>query len=78
MPQPDIGSRSCLGGGRRRAAARTGRPLGRMAACYICNNGGFAWHEYAHGLRPLGEPADYSGGRIERVDLATGTVERPL
>ena len=27
-------------------------------------------------LRPVGQAADYSGGRIERVDPATGAVER--
>lgn len=48
-------------------------PLGKI---YCCNNGGFAWHEEAGMLRPLGQAADYSGGRIEVVDLASGAVRR--
>ncbi|MGE4238825.1 SMP-30/gluconolactonase/LRE family protein [Ramlibacter sp.] len=52
-----------------------GAAIGPDGHCYICNNGGFAWHEDEHGLRPTHQPADYSGGRIERVDLKTGRVE---
>lgn len=55
-----------LGGGPNGAA------IGPDGAAYVCNNGGFLWHEDRHGLRPLGQAPDYSGGRIERVDLATG------
>lgn len=56
-----------LGGGPNGAA------IGPDGACYICNNGGFIWHESSTGLLfPGHEPADYSGGRIERVDLTTG------
>jgi len=55
-----------LGGGPNGAA------LGPDGAVYVCNNGGFRWHEDRHGLRPLGQAEDYSGGRIERVDLARG------
>src|ERR1700716_905158 len=53
-----------------------GAAIGPDGKCYICNNGGFSWHEDALGLRPTGQPEDYSGGRIERVDLVTGVVER--
>jgi gluconolactonase len=56
--------------------APNGAAIGPDGKCYICNNGGFSWHEDALGLRPTGQPEDYSGGRIERVDLATGVVER--
>jgi gluconolactonase len=53
-----------------------GAAIGPDGKCYVCNSGGFSWQEDELGLRPTGEPEDYSGGRIERVDLATGAVER--
>ena len=52
-----------------------GAALGPDNKVYICNNGGFEWHERGGLLFPGEQPADYSGGRIERVDLATGAVE---
>jgi len=53
-----------------------GAALGPDGRCYLCNNGGFQWRETPEGLLvPVGAPADYSGGRIERVDLATGRIE---
>lgn len=52
-----------------------GAAMGPDGKCYLCNNGGFQWHEDGDGLRPILQAADYSGGRIERVDLATGQVE---
>jgi len=52
-----------------------GAAIGPDGICYLCNNGGFAWHEDGQGLRPVLQAQDYSGGRIERVDLATGKVE---
>src|SRR6478735_1506943 len=59
-----------LGGGPNGAA------LGPDGACYVCNNGGFRWLEQADGyLRPTGIADDYTGGRIERVDLGSGRVE---
>lgn len=61
-----------LGGGPNGAA------LGPDGACYICNNGGFEWIERNGLLYPGDEPGDYSGGRIERVDLATGEITRLL
>ena len=51
-----------------------GAAMGPDGACYICNNGGFRWHEQNGVLRPMLQADDYSGGRIERVDLATGAV----
>ncbi|MEM9742761.1 MAG: SMP-30/gluconolactonase/LRE family protein [Pseudomonadota bacterium] len=58
-----------LGGGPNGAA------LGPDGRVYICNNGGFQWHERGGRLFPGDEPENYSTGRIERVDLATGAVE---
>jgi len=55
-----------LGGGPNGAA------LGPDGAVYVCNNGGLRFHEDKHGLRPTAQADDYSGGRIERVDLKTG------
>jgi gluconolactonase len=52
-----------------------GAAIGPDGKCYVCNNGGFQWHEDAQGLRPVLQAKDYSGGRIERVDLDTGQVE---
>jgi gluconolactonase len=54
-----------------------GAAIGPDGACYICNNGGLAWHTDPNGGRyPHGRAPDYAGGRIERVDLASGRVER--
>lgn len=66
--------------GRKSVLARTGggpngAAFGPDGHLYVCNNGGFAWAEVDGGLRPAGQPADYSGGRIERVNIATGKVE---
>ncbi|MFW6093872.1 MAG: SMP-30/gluconolactonase/LRE family protein [Pseudomonadota bacterium] len=58
-----------LGGGPNGAA------LGPDGAIYVCNNGGFAWGDHDGGLVPVGTPEDYSGGRIERVELDTGRVD---
>jgi gluconolactonase len=53
-----------------------GAAIGPDGKVYICNNGGFRWHQHPQaGLFPTGQPTDYSGGRIERVDLATGRIE---
>ena len=52
-----------------------GAAIGPDGKCYVCNNGGFEWQEEAQGRRPIGQAKDYSGGRIERVDLTSGEVE---
>jgi len=60
-----------LGGGPNGAA------IGPDGAVYVCNNGGFEYTTEADGcFRPTGQAHDYAGGRIERVDLATGSFER--
>jgi gluconolactonase len=53
-----------------------GLAIGPDGKLYCCNNGGFEYLEHPSGLLiPHGQPRDYSGGRIERIDLATGAVE---
>ncbi len=51
-----------------------GLALGPDGAFYVCNNGGFAWRLEAGMLRPVAQASDYAGGRIERIDPATGAV----
>lgn len=58
-----------LGGGPNGAA------IGPDGLCYVCNNGGFHYHNINGMLIPGDMAEDYSGGRIERVDLATGKSE---
>lgn len=55
-----------------------GAAIGPDGALWICNNGGFKYHERNGLLIPGNCPDDYSGGRIERIDLSTGKVERVL
>lgn len=57
------------------SGAPNGLALGARGMLYVCNNGGFSWHDEPGMLRPTGQSADYSGGRIERIDPATGAVE---
>jgi gluconolactonase len=52
-----------------------GMAIGPGGAFYVCNNGGFGWRREQGLLRPVIQASDYSGGRIERVDPATGKVE---
>ena len=51
-----------------------GLAVGPDGAYYVCNNGGFTWHEREGVLRPGYQPPDYTSGRIERVDPATGAI----
>ena len=51
-----------------------GAALGPDGALYVCNNGGFEWSEVDGLLVPGHQAHDYSGGSIQRVDLATGDV----
>ncbi len=59
-----------LGGGPNGAA------LGPDGAVYVCNNGGFEWRCVNGLLFPGKAAADYTTGRIERVDLGSGAFER--
>ena len=52
-----------------------GLAIGPDGKLYCCNNGGFHYVESKGMLAPHGIAPDYSGGRIERIDLATGAVE---
>jgi gluconolactonase len=52
-----------------------GLAVGPDGKLYCCNNGGFDWNEAGGYLAPHGIAPDYSGGRIERIDIATGAVE---
>lgn len=52
-----------LGGGPNGAA------IGPDGATYVCNNGGFEWHQRGELTAPGQQPADYIGGRIQRVVL---------
>ena len=56
-----------------------GAAIGPDGACYVANNGGFAWHDVGGGmLMPVdpttgaSDPPGYEGGWIDRVDLMTG------
>lgn len=54
-----------------------GAAIGPDGAAYVCNSGGFASTDLGWLLLPQGphhetEPDDYIGGRVQRVDLATG------
>ena len=52
-----------------------GLALGPDGKLYCCNNGGFDYMEANGFLAPHGIAKDYSGGRIERIDIETGEVE---
>ncbi|HEY8515707.1 MAG TPA: SMP-30/gluconolactonase/LRE family protein [Candidatus Binatia bacterium] len=52
-----------------------GAALGPDGKLYVCNNGGFEWHDVNGLVVPGNQPASYIGGRIQRVDLETGKVE---
>lgn len=57
-----------------------GAAIGPDGAVYVCNSGGWRWTQFGdlripgiHGVTPA---EDYAGGSIQRVDLATGTVDQ--
>jgi gluconolactonase len=52
-----------------------GAAFGPDGCVYVCNNGGFEWHDLNGLTLPGNQPQDYSGGRIQRVHVETGAVE---
>jgi len=54
-----------------------GLALGPDGCLYICNNGGLTWVKRNGRLHPATtlDPRDYSGGRIERFDPGSGTLD---
>jgi gluconolactonase len=53
-----------------------GAAIGPDGACYLANDGGcFSWLDIGGFCLPGSLPDDYSGGRIERVDLDSGDVK---
>lgn len=72
-------TRVCPDGSKETIAEPGGGPnglaIGPDGKLYCCNNGGFNWVDANGFLAPHGQADDYSGGRIERIDIATGAVE---
>jgi gluconolactonase len=60
-PDGEIAVIAELGGGPNGAA------VGPDGAFYVCNNGGFEWHDRDGITAPGHQPVDYIGGRIQRV-----------
>jgi gluconolactonase len=53
-----------------------GLAIGPDGALYVANSGGWGWQDLGGFFIPDAEqPDDYSGGRIERIDLASGDVK---
>jgi gluconolactonase len=52
-----------------------GAAIGPDGKVWVCNNGGFEWHERNGLTLPGNQPAAYTGGSIQRVDIETGEVE---
>jgi gluconolactonase len=70
----------CWPGGKKQVVATpgggpNGLAIGPDGKLYCCNNGGFNYVESNGYLSPHGIADDYSGGRIERIDIETGAVE---
>ena len=71
MPDGEIQVVAEPGGGPNGAA------MGPDGHCYICNNGGFEWSRSSRGLIfPGNQASDYTTGRIEKINVETGVVEK--
>jgi gluconolactonase len=55
--------------------APNGAAFGPDGHVYVCNNGGMEFNEHDGVVYGGHQPADYLGGLIQRVDVATGGVE---
>ena len=53
-----------------------GLAIGPDGAYYLCNNGGFEWREREGLTLPVAQAKNYAGGRIERIDPASGAITR--
>lgn len=53
-----------------------GLAIGPDGALYCCNNGGFQYHMIEGLMVPGHMPKNYSGGRVERIEIESGKVER--
>lgn len=53
-----------------------GAAIGPDGALWVTNNGGFQWSSVEGMLIPGRAADDYETGRIERIDISTGHVER--
>jgi gluconolactonase len=54
-----------------------GAQIGPDGKLWVCNNGSaYDYHDIGGQLLPVQPPSNHEGGRIERVDIETGEVER--
>jgi gluconolactonase len=78
---PDGGRETITEWGDPLGAGPNGAAIGPDGFMYVCNNGGFWWHEVGDGMWVPQDPATgaiqpphYTTGSIDRVDLGTGTI----
>jgi gluconolactonase len=52
-----------------------GAAIGPDGACFVCNNGGFQFHQEGELVRTGLQSTGHPEGRIERIDLNTGRID---